>query len=782
MVEHIGTQVNVPGTRGKAILRYHGSIHGKTGIFAGLELLGPIALTRGKNNGDVEGFKYFQVQNPMSGLFIPFERLKTVNPNLDFTRDMIHEVNHEFHNDSLNDDIVYPNEYMPETASSIYSPTPRLNSNQTGSNIPRPYSADISKSRIGQQSPLASTTSGGLNISKRQNKHSNSMGPSLDRSRTSSVGSFSKSPLLNSNYRSYSLNLDHKYHNNTTSPISKRYSNGQNAFLEQELYEIRSKYERSERDMIEKVSILNELRETVQELQPILKQYETELTEKDKKIAKIRNEFESAREDWRQNLDIMVNTYEANENFYESKIKELQLKVTEQSSNPDGKAEKEKELETLNGKYKELVQSKDDLEEALNKRIDDLLLQLSKNDSKELNKKILEQQTEIESLSKELMTIHKFPNDNSSAQTEVISKLQNEIEGLVHFKERAATMEKQNNELKQELERRHSFEKLEDKNRELTKLQDVINDLKEQLSSKEREIVELEDNLDAKVKELNSKVPLAEEGPKDVSPDVKELREDMFFKDQEIKALQQQLNKANETISSQKHSLKTLKATEGNETAQGVPDDTGKDERIKELENEVSRLKDSVGNEGAGTRDTEHAESLKNRFASEIQEKDHIIQELERKLHEALASELDSLNINDAAAINEMTFKKEINDLRHELEARPTIEELTELQDNIDEMLRLHNNEIFFKDEEIQRMLTENNKLQVRLERALEGSIMTNRISDNSHDENISINSELPIYKPDTDIDPSSGKENWCGLCERDGHSSLNCPYENDIF
>lgn len=40
----------------------------------------------------------------------------------------------------------------------------------------------------------------------------------------------------------------------------------------------------------------------------------------------------------------------------------------------------------------------------------------------------------------------------------------------------------------------------------------------------------------------------------------------------------------------------------------------------------------------------------------------------------------------------------------------------------------------------------------------------------------------LPVYKPSKPVDPSDGRDDWCGLCERSGHSSINCPYENDIF
>ncbi|WEJ93999.1 hypothetical protein PSN45_001476 [Yamadazyma tenuis] len=707
MVEHIGSQVNVPGTRGKGILRYHGSIHGKTGIFAGIELLGPIALTRGKNSGDVEGFKYFEVQSPMSGLFLPFERLKAVNPQIDHTRDMINEATLNFNNDTLDDEI--------PTFSGLSSPNYSVNNSAPGIN--RPYSSQ-------------GYTSNSISVNKRQTSFS-------EKPRTSSVSSYNRSPVVNTsgtaNSRSFSANGNN----------GNRLSNESMSYLEQELVEMRSKYEKSEREMVEKMSILNELKDTVQELQPILKQYESELDERDRKISKIRNEFESAREDWRQNLDIMVNTYEANEAYYETKIRELQSKVSEKSTFED----KSEQLKKLQENFNQLSTQKQEIENSLNIRITQLESAESQDDTKELNKVILDQQKEIESLSGQLMEVHKFPSQNSSALQEKVLHLEAEIEGLIHYKSRSSELEKEVVELKQDIERRHSLEKLEDKNPEINKLHDTINDLKDQLASKDKEIMELEDSLDKQVKATNNTIP-------DENSRITELEENLFFKDQEIKALQQQLDKTNSTVSTQK-------------------------QRIKQLEAASSKTLD-----GTNTSDNSHITLLEQQV-SEAQkllcERENTIKELEQKLGESLSKELDSLNINDAAAMNEMTFREEVEQLRLQLDARPTIEELTELQDNIDEMVRLHNNEVFFKQEELQRVTNENSKLQVRLERALEGSIITNRISDNTSHDSMTINS-LPIYKPENDTDPSTGKDNWCGLCERDGHNSLNCPYENDIF
>lgn len=719
MGELIGSQINVPGTRGKGILRYQGSIHGKTGIFAGIELLGSIALTRGKNCGDVEGFKYFEVQQPMTGLFLPFERLKTVNPGIEYSRDMFEEVSKCYGNDKLDEGIESTSfeEYDPSSVVSngnvLYLPMPQDGKfASSNSAVQRSYSVDIPKTRaMNNLSPL-------LN-SRRTTQFSQLDG----RSRTSSMSSFTRSPILNTAYRSVS------YH----SPVPGSRSSTQ--FLEQELLDLRGKYEKNEREMAEKMSILNELKDTVQELQPILKQYENELDERDRKISKVRSEFEAAREDWRQNIDIMVSTYESNENFYESKIRELQKKLSEQSPS--------KELLETKQKHDEIMKEKIEMENAFNIQIKELESKLSVDTTKELNRKILEQQKEIEQLSSQIMEIHKFPADNQDQLQDKIFKLEAEIESLAHLKPQIEQLETEKCELQKQMERNLSFEKLEDKNTELNKLQDIINDLKEQLANKDKEIIELEDSLDAKVKELSN----VSSGPGDA-----ELKEDLMFKDEEIKALQQQLDKLNETIAGQKKRIKDmeLKSKDAGEVAaeNGTAGDEANDEIIY--------------------------------LKSELTEKDKVIQELERKLQASITNELDSLNINDAAVMNEMVFKKEIDDLAQQLEARPTIEELAELQDKIDEMVRIHNNEIFFKQEELQRITAENNKLHTRLERALEGSLMNNRISEISHD-SISVHS-LPIYKPETDMDPSAGKDNWCGLCERDGHSSMNCPYENDIF
>ncbi|KAI5952818.1 hypothetical protein KGF54_003685 [Candida jiufengensis] len=78
----LGQKVAVPGAAGQGYIKYLGPIQNKTGLFVGLELIGTVAKTRGKNSGSVEGIQYFQVNVPKSGLFLPYERVKSCNIKL----------------------------------------------------------------------------------------------------------------------------------------------------------------------------------------------------------------------------------------------------------------------------------------------------------------------------------------------------------------------------------------------------------------------------------------------------------------------------------------------------------------------------------------------------------------------------------------------------------------------------------------------------------------------------------------------------------------------------
>ncbi|KAK9334193.1 hypothetical protein V1520DRAFT_330547 [Lipomyces starkeyi] len=75
----VGDLVYVPGGL-RGVVLYIGQVAGKNGEFAGVDLLGPDA-DKGKNNGTVNGVRYFNPSHPTSGIFVPLAKLSTTPPN-----------------------------------------------------------------------------------------------------------------------------------------------------------------------------------------------------------------------------------------------------------------------------------------------------------------------------------------------------------------------------------------------------------------------------------------------------------------------------------------------------------------------------------------------------------------------------------------------------------------------------------------------------------------------------------------------------------------------------
>lgn len=140
-----------------------------------------------------------------------------------------------------------------------------------------------------------------------------------------------------------------------------------------------------------------------------------------------------------------------------------------------------------------------------------------------------------------------------------------------------------------------------------------------------------------------------------------------------------------------------------------------------------------------------------------------------------------------------------IAELKHQLAMRPSFEELTGLQEALDEAEEIHARDLqqFEKkvadlkqskehlNAEIEALHTKVAEAEMKLEEAKkshpEPLSQTKAVSSQKRELSFTPTS-LPVYVPTEPRDPSSGRDDWCGLCEKDGHSSLNCPYELDVF
>lgn len=603
MADHVGTKVSIPGTRGQGILRYYGPINGKNGIFGGIELIGPIAAARGKNSGSVNGVQYFEVQQPMAGLFLPFERLKSVNAHL---------------SNKL------------RSTSSLRSSTP-VEVASTPSPLNRGLNSLLSSD--------SSITKNGMIRSPYSEKPL--INPKRQILKDNGSNAIPKAKSLSENSTSSLVsNADTEYIDSVRQDTDK-------ISLEQELKDLKGRYESNQLEMTEKIKILNDLRNTVNEIQPLLEEYENDLSEKDKKLLKQKSEFEKAREEWRQSLDLMVSTQQENEEYYEQKISELNAKVEEllkkqpklndaELSGSDKKHQSEALQASLVSKDEEVSKFKTKLEE--------LHMEKFKLE-KSLNDKINSQRKEIDTLTENLSKLE-GKNNNKSGELQV------KYDSLLD----------QTEIMKIELEKFKSSE---------TSLKARLTDLQSDISQKDKSIENLKSNNSKDDNELGSLV----------------------------------------------HLVKSVKLDDDNE--------------------EILKLKEE---------------------------------------NQKLKSEVDSKE----------AMQTKINELENQLEMRPTFEELTDLQNTIDELDELHKNELKEKNDALKAAIEMKKDLQSQLSDVVQKiEKKNNELADPLEKPEVKGNpdpNELPIHIPKQPTDPSSGKNDWCGLCERDGHSSINCPYENDMF
>ncbi|ANZ74625.1 BA75_00911T0 [Komagataella pastoris] len=202
---------------------------------------------------------------------------------------------------------------------------------------------------------------------------------------------------------------------------------------------------------------------------------------------------------------------------------------------------------------------------------------------------------------------------------------------------------------------------------------------------------------------------------------------------------------------------------------------------------------------------------LKASFDEQKTELLDIIDSLERQASETeqlYTKELKRLRDESAACKNRDTAK-ETNELRNQLKAKEKMCEdwelkYTQLKDSQskegNDLLQGYQREIgdlkrrlssFHQaqpeknielEEQLQQLKAENQSLQQQLETAREKEkIQTSASTTTEQSTLLDENGNLQIFVPKKS-DPANGREKWCGLCEREGHDSVQCPFENDVF
>ncbi|KAJ6026678.1 hypothetical protein N7499_004776 [Penicillium canescens] len=285
----VGDVVNVPGGM-HGTIKYLGSVAGKPGRFAGVELSAEHAQ-RGKNSGDVDGRKYFVTSTPGSGIFVPMNnnkyvtRRSTSNYSTPTTPARAAPVN-----------------FSKSVGPALTTPRPRVRR----PSLPRPESPRVPPPKLslsGLRTPSAASKAGGINGMRSPVK-----APSRLSDRPSSRIS------TEDDASSYGRPSDFRQQAHSS-----------------ELQDLKDQIKSLEKQLLDRDKQLDEQSGTLNEFQKTLEELEgsdghsirTQLRERNERIAQLTAEFDGHRADFRSTLDTLEIAASETERVYEQRLDEL---------------------------------------------------------------------------------------------------------------------------------------------------------------------------------------------------------------------------------------------------------------------------------------------------------------------------------------------------------------------------------------------------------------------------------------------------------------------------
>ncbi|KAI1447988.1 hypothetical protein F5Y02DRAFT_376885 [Annulohypoxylon stygium] len=384
----LGDTVDVPGNM-TGVIRFVGSVAGRKGIFAGVELH-PDYAARGKNSGDVDGVSYFTTSAPGSGIFVPISKLNR--------RD------------------------APPTPSSSYSITPSglkvANQNATNYTPPTPSLSTFSKSLGPSRAPSPATKRTRtslprpdspvrkLQLTPAPRQSMATPGPKTGippRYGTPSVSRFASSVRGTSGDPNKASRLERKpsivprsasalgqisnFDEDEARPLASRTKTNGNGSIgsassfsfkrptsraahvnDEEVERLKAQLEDRDRQLKDQASTLAEMESSLSELTMLIDQSDSGrmragslddkdspqlramLREKNEKIAMLTSEFDAHRADFRSTIDTLEMASTETQRVYDAKIRELEQELRdaqERHEDVDSVARQLKQLEEL---------------------------------------------------------------------------------------------------------------------------------------------------------------------------------------------------------------------------------------------------------------------------------------------------------------------------------------------------------------------------------------------------------------------------------------------------
>ncbi|KAI0459390.1 hypothetical protein F5B21DRAFT_299969 [Xylaria acuta] len=394
----VGDQVDVPGNMGGTV-RFVGSVAGRRGVFAGVELHSEYAL-RGKNSGVVDGVSYFATSVPGSGIFVPTNKLSKRSsppsfPNTPSATSLAglraatqNTINHTPPTPSLPK---FSQSVGPGRAPSPQGKRPRVSLSRPDSPVrklqltpaPRPTIATPAKPSSRYGSPTVPKfgssvrgTAGDPNKSMRLERR-----PSIAPRSVSALGQTIRDfdddePMPPPVSASTHAKANGSIGSIASSMGFKRPASRANHANEEEVERLKSQLEDRDKQLKEQASALAEMESSLSELTVLIEQTDNGrmrsssldgkdtsqlramLREKNEKIAMLTAEFDTHRADFRSTIDTLEMASTETQRVYDAKIRELEQELQEAQ-------ERHSDVESVAQQLKQLEELVQELEEGL---------------------------------------------------------------------------------------------------------------------------------------------------------------------------------------------------------------------------------------------------------------------------------------------------------------------------------------------------------------------------------------------------------------------------------
>lgn len=338
----LGDMVNVPGDM-YGIVKFVGPVRGKQGKFIGVELASEFAA-RGKNDGDVDGIRYFDTDIPGAGIFLPVHRAekrqsparpRPAHPGTPTTPS-------QYRLDSYTP----PTAAMPKFSQSMGpgarppSPLSKLKSRRPS--LPRP------ESPFRKQPNLVPTPARNFSMSQRSAvapRFTSSPAPPLSTPRAASRSAAPSRPYSRTGSRAGTRTETQRPSTSSAASIARR-SPSRQVTVDQdgEVQRLLAQLEEKDRQLQEQAGSLAEMENSLKEIQELIPadgnghdaegssdvfELRQAVHDRDDKIQSLIDEFDAHRADFRSTIDTLELASAETERVYESKIADLLAEIQE---------------------------------------------------------------------------------------------------------------------------------------------------------------------------------------------------------------------------------------------------------------------------------------------------------------------------------------------------------------------------------------------------------------------------------------------------------------------